>query len=126
MSDVEDFLRRVAQMRAEAHAKARQANPQRAPQDPSSSKQQPPASRRLEPIPAPLQAEVVEARIVDRANEVERRVREHLRGSEQIAEHTRHLGEQVDQADDKLAAHLHQVFDHELGQLKQSNMQTPA
>ena len=137
MSDVEDFLRRVAQMRAEAQAKARQANQQRAPetpaprQSPPSPPRQPPSRltpppRRLEPTPVPAPAEVVEAQIVDRASAVERRVREHLRGTEQIAEHTRHLGEQVDQADDKLEAHLHQVFDHELGQLKQSGAQGPA
>jgi hypothetical protein len=132
MSDVEDFLRRVAQMRAEAQAKARQANqprpaqqrpPQQRPAEPPPPppRERPaPVTRRLEPIAAPVQAEVVEAQIVDRANEVERRVRDHLRGTEEIAEHTRHLGEQVDQADDKLAAHLHQMFDHQVGDLKQS------
>lgn len=125
MNDVEDFLRRVAQMRAEAQAKARQANQPRTPQPAAPPPQQPPQRltpppRRLEPVTAPVQAEVIEARIVDRAQVVDQRVREHLRGPEQIAEHARHLGEQVDQADERLQAHLHEVFDHQIGQLKES------
>jgi hypothetical protein len=118
-------------MRAEAQSKARRANQQR-PLSPSSTQPPPPLARqtpptpRLEPTLTPLPGEVVEAQVVDRASAGDRRVREHLRGTEQIAEHARHLGEQVDQADDKLTAHLHQVFDHELGQLKQSGDQGPA
>ena len=47
-------------------------------------------------------------------------------GTEQIAEHTRHLGEEVDLADDKLEAHLHEVFDHQLGRLKKSTIEAGA
>jgi hypothetical protein len=56
--------------------------------------------------------------LADTGDAVSRHVAEHLRGTEQIAEHTRHLGEEVDQADEKLESHLHQVFDHQVGRLK--------
>jgi hypothetical protein len=147
--DVEDFLKRVAQMRAEAQAKAQQANQQRRgqqaqqqipaqrqPHDAAQRQQQGPVQRppqaprreqqRPRPLQPPIEAEVVEAQIVDRGNQLDKGVREHLRGVEEIADHTRKLGADVDQADDKLTAHLHQVFDHQIGQLVQSGPQQTA
>ena len=122
--EVEEFLRRVAQMRqaAEAQAKAQQQRPVPAkPAAPPPPKRPPPPQRlvpaRQDPVPLP-EAEVVEAEISDRSEGFSRRVAQDLRGAEQISEHTRHLGEEVDLADDKLAAHLHEVFDHQLGRLK--------
>lgn len=134
--EVEEFLKRVAQMRqaAEGQAKAQQQRP--APAKPAA--RQPPAAPRPQPpprlVPArpeiqyvdPAEAEVVEADLSDRVGDFSRRVAQDLRGAEQIAEHTRHLGEQVDLADDKLEAHLHQVFDHQVGHLKKSTMEAAA
>jgi hypothetical protein len=132
MNDVEDFLRRVAQMRAEAQAKAKQQAQRPAPQ-------QPPARPQPSTVPPPrpvpqlvptrqpiVEAEIVEAEIANRDDLIAASVREHLRGAEAIAQHTRSLGAEVDQADDKLAARLHEVFDHELGHLKKASLQTPA
>lgn len=118
--EVEQFLKRVAQMRAAAEAQARAAQQRVAPLEPASRPQLAPP-----PVPQPVSsppvaAEIVEAELAETADGVARHVSEHLRGTEQIAEHTRHLGEEVDQADDKLAAHLHQVFDHQVGRLKKS------
>jgi hypothetical protein len=144
--EVEDFLRRVAQMRAqaEAQAKAQQQRPSArdaaTPQQPQPQQQQQgqrqqsqarrprPEQRQVSKRPEPMrqQLEPVEAEIVTselrQRDAVSRHVQQHLRGPEQIAEHTRHLGEEVDQADDKLAARLHQVFDHQLGQLTRSDL----
>jgi hypothetical protein len=132
--EVEDFLRRVAQMRAQAEAQAKgqqqrpAQQPARAPQPPRPPRQKPPArlvpARQERPQPQPLEAEVVDAELAERADRVGRQVLEDLRGAEQIAEHTRHLGEEVDLADEKLAAHLHQVFDHQIGHLKVTSGET--
>jgi hypothetical protein len=143
--EVEEFLKRVAQMRAQAEAQARAQQQRLAPaaQQPS---QQPPQRRqqlpRERPQPARAQqsspprlvpetvryapAEVVDAELAEVGDNVARHVAEHLRGPQEIAEHTRHLGEEVDAADEKLEAHLHQVFDHELGRLKKSASVTAA
>jgi hypothetical protein len=74
----------------------------------------------------PTEAEIVDAELAEIGDSVGRHVTQHLRGTEQIAEHTRHLGAEVDQADDKLQARLHQVFDHDLGRLKKSASATAA
>jgi hypothetical protein len=128
--EVDEFLRRVAQMRAAAEAQAK------AQQRPAAAK--PPAPPRPVPpqrlVPArqevtyvePAEAEIVAVEIPDRVEGFNRRVAQDLRGAEEIAEHTRHLGEEVDQADDKLEARLHQVFDHQIGQLKKSTMEAAA
>ena len=124
--EVEEFLRRVAQMRAQAEAQARGQQQRPAPQRPPQKQpQHPPQQARLtQPPPPPtLQpqpVEIVDAELADTSDRLGQRVRSDLRGTEQIAEHTRQLGQEVDAADNKMQAHLHQVFDHKLGQLKSS------
>jgi hypothetical protein len=123
--EVEDFLRRVAQMRAQAEA---QAKGQQRPQPRPVPKTPPPPSR-LAPAPVvvePVPVEIVDAELADRSDRVSRRVAEDLRGTDQIAEHTRRLGAEVDAVQDKMQAHLHQVFDHQLGRLKTSSGQEAA
>ena len=130
--EVDEFLRRVAQMRAaaEAQAKAQQQRP--VPAKPPAPPRPAPPPQRLAPARQevkyvePAEAEVVDVEISDRVEGFNRRVAQDLRGSEQIAEHTRHLGEEVDRADDKLEARLHQVFDHQIGHLKKSTMEAGA
>jgi len=132
-NEVEEFLRRVAQMRAQAEAAAKGQQQQRAqksqqkpPQQPN--RQQPPRQQQYSPpsppprtIAAPLQqVEIVDAELADNSDRVSRLVDADLRGTQQIAEHTRRLGAEVDTADEKMEAHLHQIFDHKLGQLKSS------
>ena len=125
--EVEEFLRRVAQMRAQAEAQARGQQQRPAPQRPPPKQpQQTPPQPRLAPSPPPpprsqpQPVEIVDAELADTADRLGQRVRSDLRGTDQIAEHTRHLGEDVDAADSKMQAHLQQVFDHKLGQLKSS------
>jgi len=131
--EVEDFLRRVAQMRASAEAQARasgQGGPRPAPPKPAPKPPRIPPPARLTPTPQvdayaqPVEPEVVTAELAESGDRVGRRVSDDLRGTEQIAEHTRHLGEEVDAADSKMQAHLHQVFDHQLGRLKSSSVET--
>jgi len=121
--EVEEFLRRVAQMRAAAEAQARAGQQRQVPVPP------PPQQTFVPPRPAappqvvyvqPQEAAVVDAELADTDDSVARHVAQHLRGSSEIAEHTRHLGEEVDAADNKMEAHLHQVFDHQLGRLRKS------
>jgi hypothetical protein len=130
--EVEEFLKRVAQMRAqaEAQAKGRQQRPPAQPPAPS-----PPQPARLVPARQetrprrpvePVEAEVVDAELADKDDGVARHVSQYLTGDQQIAEHTRRLGEEVDAADDKMAAHLHKVFDHQLGRLKTTASETAA
>jgi hypothetical protein len=126
--EVEDFLRRVAQMRASAEAQAKGQQPRPAPQRPPPKQPRTVPVARLVPAqqsPAPpLPVEIVDAELAERGDRLGERVRSDLRGTEQIAEHTRQLGADVDAADTKMQAHLHQVFDHKLGQLKSSGGET--
>jgi hypothetical protein len=124
--EVEDFLRRVAQMRAEAQAKGQQPRP--APPKPPAPRpaRTPPPQRlvpaRPEPIQlSPLEVEIVDAELADTADRLGQQVRQDMRGTEEIAEHTRHLGAEVDARNAKMQAHMHEVFDHKLGHLKQSS-----
>lgn len=43
-------------------------------------------------------------------------MKEHIE-SHPVSEHSRQLGRSIAQADEKVEDHLHQVFDHSLGQL---------
>jgi hypothetical protein len=73
----------------------------------------------LEPAPvASVEAEVVDAELADQQDRLGRFVAQDLRGAQEIEAHTRQLGAEVDRADDKMEARLHQVFDHSVGQLK--------
>src|SRR5262249_45824360 len=110
--EVEDFLRRVAQMRAQAEAQAKAQQQRAAPPKPPPKPQRPPPPQRLVPArqesaPPPLApAEIVDAELAEKPDRVARQVAADLRGTERIAEHARHLGEDVDAADSKMQAHL--------------------
>jgi hypothetical protein len=110
--EVEEFLRRAAARRQQGAAQGRQ----RAAQPPAKFVP-PPAPTRSLPELVPIEAEVVDAELAD-TNRVGDLVTRDMRGVEEIAQQTSRLGAEVDQADDKLAAHLQQVFDHRVGQLK--------
>jgi len=105
--DIEDFLRRAAQRRQQKSA--------------SSSQQQPPLPRQrqleraVEPEIIVEAVEVVEPDIL-RGETVAQHVTEHIESSG-FGERLSHLGEEVDRSDDRMEAHLHEVFEHELGQL---------
>jgi len=124
--EVEEFLRRAAQRRAQAEAKRRE---QVQPQQP------PPPQQRLAPIQrAPLReqqrelepvVEIIEAEEADAGSRLTSSDSQHLRGTTEIARHAANLGAEVDLADDKLEARLHKTFDHKLGQLKDTTTGAP-
>ncbi len=107
--DIEDFLRRAAQRRA--------------PQGP------PPVSR---PVPFPPDLEilddddVVDTEIVDAypvedpgilsGPDVGAHVSQHINTAD-FGERISHLGEVIDHADDRMEAHMQEIFEHKLGEL---------
>ncbi len=134
-NEVEDFLRRVAQLRQQAEAQTKGQQQARAaqapkPQQQPTQRQQPPkqqpqqqrpAPRPQRPMPSAVEAEIVDAELADRSDRVSRLVDQDMLGTNQIAEHAGRLGAELDLADEKLEAHLHQVFDHKLGALKSTS-----
>ena len=133
--EVDDFLRRVAQMRAQAEAQAKgqqrpapqQQQPRPAP-TPKPTRPQPPKrlvpARQETPREQPVLPEIVDAELAERGDRVGQQVSNDLRGTERIVEHARRLGEEVDAANEKMQAHMHQVFDHQLGHLKTTGGET--
>jgi hypothetical protein len=150
--EVEEFLRRAAARRAAAQQQQppqarppappapqwtpppqpQQFQPQQFQQQPF--QQQPFQPRRpatlaevvmLEPVDA-VEAELIEVELADQTDRVGRSVEMHMRGTQQIAAHTEQLGDEIELADDKLEQHLHQVFDHKVGDLKKSTMEPAA
>jgi len=96
--DIEEFLRRAAERRARQQS-------QRPPQ------------RTVETLRAEVieEAEVVEDDIAH-GRSVQEHVAQHIK-SGVFDQRTAQLGEEVDQADDRMEAHLQQYFVHELGDL---------
>ncbi len=109
--------------------------PQPSPPPPQQPAYQPPFQQRrpanlaevvmLEPIDT-VDAELVEIEPTSMDDRVGRSVAQHMRATDHNGEHARHLGEEVDQAHDKLQARLHMVFDHKVGDLKKSTMEAAA
>lgn len=131
--EVEEFLRRVAQLRAQAEAQAR-AQQQRPGFQPQ---QQAPPQRAAPParlVPAqqevvylePADAEIVDAEVAELNEESGHYAPHHIQGEYAFTQHTNQLGAEVDLADDKLESHLHETFDHQLGRLKKTASDTAA
>lgn len=117
MSDeIEEFIRRAAERR-----KQTQGQGQRKPATRPQESQPQPAQQR--PRPRLAQPEVVEAEIVSAevVEHVSGYVAQHL-SSQQFTERASHLGEETALADDKMEAHLHQKFDHQIGRLAPSTL----
>jgi len=94
--EIEDFLRRAVGQRDVQNARPRPA-PQVAP-----------------PVEQPVQAEVVAALSV--GERFDQRTKSHL-GGDQFGDHASQLGNNVSRAGQQADQHLHQAFDHKLGQL---------
>ncbi|MCE9524767.1 MAG: hypothetical protein K8R36_01785 [Planctomycetales bacterium] len=143
-----------AQMRAQAEARARgqQMPPPQQPQQqipvayspqqyppqqpPVQYGQARPAPPRMTAAPQSLSQQqayskpsmaqtVVAAELAEDTDRVAASVAAHLRGSQQISEHTAHLSDKVDSTDDVMDARLHQTFDHQVGRLKKTTEATP-
>lgn len=108
MSDeIDEFIRRAAERRKQGQG---QKKPARAVQQAPAT---PPARERLRPALAP---EIVDAEVVE---DVSAHVSRHL-NTREFEQRASHMTDQVDQADDRVEARLHQTFDHQLGRLKTS------
>jgi hypothetical protein len=122
--EVEEFLRRAAQRRAQAEAKRReQVQPQQPPQQRPAPIQRAPL--RQQPVELEPVVEIIEAEEADAGSRLSSSVAQHLRGTTEIARHATNLGSEVDQADDRLEARLHKTFDHQVGTLKNTSEAAP-
>ena len=107
--DIEEFLRKAAERRAQA-----QRGGQPAPAQPPR-----PAAQQPRPFSPPREEErVVEAVIVDPDIVIESH-----RGIREQA--SAYQSQPVDQADEKMESHLNQVFEHDLGSLRHAPSSKP-
>lgn len=145
--EVEEFLRRAAMRRMQAEAQARAKAQQRGqfPQQPAQQQGQfpqqqgnPQPQRNVPPAWTPPQrpatltevvmlepVEIVDAEVADLGGGIARHVAQHIRGADQ-AEERDIVGAAIDQADERLESRLHQTFDHKIGQLGKSTMESAA
>jgi hypothetical protein len=110
--DIEEFLRRAAERRKQAQQ--------------GGGQKRPPAQRQPAPLPRQTISErdlvkpgsnFPAAKIPSIGEEsVAEHVQRHLDVSD-IVEHVDHLAEEIEQADERMDAHLDQVFDHDVGKL---------
>jgi len=112
MNEIEEFLKRAAAMRARQQqgAQPTAARPSAPPPPPSA----PPLSARL-PTSIVQDAEVIEAEEVT-GDDVANYVTRHL-DSGLFKQRAAQLGSEIKSADEAIEAHLHQTFEHRLGQL---------
>ena len=122
-NEVEEFLRRAAQRRAQVEAQLRaQAEARARGQGQPPPRAEPP--KRLTPTTQsisqqqPVQADVIE--LAASGNRVGDSVAAHMRHSQDIAAHVELLGDRVESADEDMAARLQQTFDHAVGRLKKT------
>src|SRR5687768_687378 len=104
-NEIEAFLRRVAQVREAVEARNKPQTPPPQPTLPPQPIQERVARLTDTSDPVVVSPEVVDAELAESAGDVERHVLQHMRGTAEIAERVRHLGETTALADDKLEAH---------------------
>lgn len=100
-NEIEEFLRRIAKQKMQAQQAERQDN-----------------------MDEVLDAVVVDpgVEVISVEPEVDAYVESHL-DSSSIGNRTSGLGDKIDQRDDRMEEHVHEVFDHELGALDSSTDQ---
>ncbi|MFO0922306.1 MAG: hypothetical protein U0905_07445 [Pirellulales bacterium] len=100
MADLDDFLRRAAELRKQKQgAKAQPVRPSQVPVT-------------AEIIDAEIiEPEVIEAEILSDTNISKRSFETHIPKNDRLAR-------EVEQADDKMVSHVKQVFEHNVGHLK--------
>lgn len=124
MRDLENLLREIAeQQQGQPRPAPRPAPPRPAPPRAPQPRPAPPPppQRPLGSRPAPVDAEVLDAEIVDaapvrRRAAVAKHVEKHLDTSD-VTARAAQLGAEVGLADEKVEAHLHQKFDHDVSRI---------
>lgn len=127
--DIEEFLRKAAERRA-AQQQGQRGGAQPASAQPSPPRQPPPVARQAEVNRPVVQPRTIEAGGFDAPDEPDpfpsgQSVAEHVQkhidaGSSEIAQQTRKLGERVGQTGKKVKDRVQQKFDHEVGNLAES------
>ena len=120
--DIEEFLKMAAQRRQQQKQRQGQQPQQGAgqrvpPKQPSRPLAAQPVPSAYEPPATEDEIQIIEPQPDIRRGSVREHVQTHIDTSD-IAEHVRHLGEEVGMADDKVEARLQQKFDHGVGHLK--------
>jgi hypothetical protein len=114
--DIEDFLRRAAERRAPRA------------QPPVSGVPQPPLEVQILGDDDVIDTEIVDAYPVEdpgimAGHDVGDHVSQHINTSD-VGERLSHMGEGIDHADDRMEAHMHDYFEHQLGDLGASTSRT--
>jgi hypothetical protein len=110
--EIQEFLQRHRP--AEAAAKPKPATP-----PPATTRRPPPSPGRKPPastMPKPLKPRPAEREDFPPRESVEVHVERHLRQGG-VGARDAHLGDQIEQSDERLESHLQEVFQHSLGQL---------
>lgn len=133
-NEVEEFLRRAAQRRAQveaqlrAQAEARAKGPAQAlPPQREPAKRLTPASQSISQQQGHVTAEVVElhSELAGSATRLADTSTGHVLPSQDFAAQVELLGDNVESADEAMAAHLHQTFDHQVGRLRKTTQGPP-
>lgn len=113
LDDLEEFLRRAAEHRTQQTGRKPPV-----PQPPAHARPQPMMPR--EPVVEILD-DLVEAEIIEATplTDIGSHVSQHQFGVE-VSHHADGLAEGIEQADERLSAHLHDTFDHRVGSMDDS------
>jgi DNA primase len=127
--ELEKFIKQIAEAAQQANQPPQPPQQQRPRKPKQQGQQRPPQQQQQQRPPQPqrlVQSELADAEILeevelaDTADRFSQRVIGDFRGTEEIAAHTRQLGQEVGQADEQMAEHLKQVFGHQVGNLKET------
>ena len=118
--DIEEFLKRAAERRRQQQQPSPAPAPPPQQQAPPPQQQAPPPQRR-QPAPPPKRQPILidDVEVIDdpyAGESVAEHVQQYI-STEDIADHAKHLGQEVAQRDDKVDERIHRKFDHEVGHL---------
>ena len=120
--NIEEFLRRAAERRKQAQQGGGQQRPpaQRPPAQRQPPRQPPPRLTITEDdVVEPPRKKTLSSTPLSTQESVDAHVERYLDVSD-IVQHVEELGDDIEQADERMEAHLDDVFDHEVGQLSQN------
>ncbi len=116
MNDLEKFLQQAAERLAQKLNEGQKPSP---PRPPVTQRPAPRAVRSAERRPPPLEAEIIEAEVIEPDRFSDRR---ELGPNPLSNIDTRpELAQRISQTDERMLGHLHDVFDHEVTQLRQAS-----
>jgi hypothetical protein len=113
MSNLEDFLRQAAERRKQRERSGQQPGQAQPPQQNRPSNVYQPQILQAELVIEPeiIEPEIIEPEIISSVSE------RHLKPLAPTLSKTDRLAKDIDQADEKMAGRMNQVFDHQVGKL---------